>query len=340
MRDPTPILLCDSRQREHAAPADHPERPDRIEAIVHGLAPLADQLCVATPREATDEEILAAHDRGLLERLRALEGHNAWLDPDTYSAPHSLEIARRAAGGLIDAALAVATGSAASAFAALRPPGHHAEASRPMGFCLLNHVAIAARALQRELGVERIAIVDWDVHHGNGTQHIFEAERDVLFVSLHQWPLYPGTGALEEHGRGEGLGSTVNMPLPPGCGDAEYAWAFDEIVVPRLLAFRPELILVSAGYDAHRDDPLASMKLTSGGFGALASRLRLAADETCAGRIVMSLEGGYELAALGESVLETVRALLAPEPRVGSFPMPGTPHLATLQRMRRALLDR
>lgn len=340
MRDPTPILLRDPRQREHAAPADHPERPDRIEAIEHGLAPLAGQLRVAAPREATDEEILAAHDRGLLERLRALEGHNAWLDPDTYTAPHSLEIARRAAGGLIDAALAVATGRAASAFAALRPPGHHAEASRPMGFCLLNHVAIAARALQRELGLERIAIVDWDVHHGNGTQRIFEAERDVLFVSLHQWPLYPGTGALEEHGRGEGLGSTVNLPLPPGCGDAEYTWAFDEIVVPRLLAFRPELILVSSGYDAHRDDPLASMKLTSGAFGALASRLRLAADEACAGRIVISLEGGYELAALSESALETVRALLAPVPRVGSSPMPATPHLATLQRMRRALLGR
>ena len=182
-----------------------------------------------------------------------------------------------------------------------------------MGFCLLNNVALAARALQRE-GIERIAIVDWDVHHGNGTQHAFEAERDVLFTSLHQFPFYPGTGALHERGSGEGLGATLNLPLPAGCGDAEYASAFESVLLPALREFRPEFVLVSAGFDAHAADPLASMRLSTRAYAWFCARLRELADACCGGRIALALEGGYDLGALGESAAAALRALALPEP--------------------------
>ncbi len=189
-----------------------------------------------------------------------------------------------------------------------------------MGFCLLNNVAVAAQALRAEAGLERIAIVDWDVHHGNGTQHLFEEERDVLFLSLHQFPFYPGTGALREQGSGAGEGSTLNLPLPAGCGDAEYGAAFEQIVVPTLLEFRPEMLLISAGFDAHARDPLASMQVSSGGFRAFASTLRALAEEVCAGRMLLTLEGGYDLEALGESAAAVVYALAEPEVRPEKFP--------------------
>ncbi len=191
-----------------------------------------------------------------------------------------------------------------------------------MGFCLLNHVAIAAHALRREAGLERIAIVDWDVHHGNGTQQLFEEDPDTLYVSTHQYPFYPGTGALEEMGLGKAAGSTVNLPMPGGCGDAEYGQVFDDVIVPVLREFRPELILVSAGFDAHADDPLASMKLTTPAYGLFTARLRSVAEETCRGRLVVALEGGYDLDALGASVAEVVTVLLAPSSPTGSFPPP------------------
>jgi acetoin utilization deacetylase AcuC-like enzyme len=218
-------------------------------------------------------------------------------------------VALLAAGATADLALRVARGEARRGFALVRPPGHHAESSEAMGFCLFNNVAVAARALTAEAGVQRIAIVDWDVHHGNGTQHLFEAERDVLFVSLHQFPLYPGTGALGEQGSGPGEGSTVNFPLPPGCGDPEYAAVFGGVVLPILEEFRPEVILVSAGFDAHEQDPLAQMRVTSAGFRWLAERLCALADDVCGGRVVLALEGGYDLDALGESVYGVVTAL-------------------------------
>ncbi len=189
-----------------------------------------------------------------------------------------------------------------------------------MGFCLLNNVAVAAQALRAEAGLERIAIVDWDVHHGNGTQHLFEEERDVLFLSLHQFPFYPGTGALREQGSGAGEGSTMNLPLPAGCGDAEYGAAFEQIVVPTLREFRPEMLLISAGFDAHARDPLASMQASSGGFRSFASSLRALAEEVCAGRMLLTLEGGYDLEALGESVAAVVDALVEPEVRPEKFP--------------------
>jgi len=202
----------------------------------------------------------------------------------------------------------------------VRPPGHHAERDAPMGFCLFNNVVVAARALREATGIERIAIVDWDVHHGNGTQHAFEAERDVLFASLHQFPFYPGTGALDEQGHERGLGATLNLPLPAGCGDAEYGLLFESVLAPVLLAFKPEIILVSAGYDAHERDPLGGMNVTTAGFGLFAERLCAVADEACGGRIVLALEGGYDLEALADSVAETVRVLADPTPRAREYP--------------------
>ena len=252
------------------------------------------------------------------------------LDPDTYVSRESLEVARLAAGGAIDLARAVASGRLHSGLAAVRPPGHHAEAGHAMGFCLFNNVAIAAQALRSEMGIERIAIVDWDVHHGNGTQHVFEGDRDVLFASLHQFPFYPGTGALDERGHDRGLGSTVNLPLPAGCGDAEYGLMFDTLLAPLLLAFKPEFILVSAGFDAHERDPLGGMRVTTRGFGLFARRLCAVADETCGGRIALALEGGYDLEALADSVAEVVRVLAEPSPGGGDFPAasPGGMELA------------
>jgi acetoin utilization deacetylase AcuC-like enzyme len=278
-------------------------------------------------RPADDEEILRVHGVDHLRTLEALQGQYAQLDPDTYSAPRSLEIAKVAAGSTVELAQRVARGQIGRGFALVRPPGHHAERTHPMGFCLLNSVAIATAALRAREGLERIAILDWDVHHGNGTQHAFESERDVLFVSLHQFPFYPGTGALAERGTGPGEGATVNLPLPAGCGDAEYEAVFDAVVVPVLREFRPELILVSAGFDAHARDPLASMQVTTGGFAAMAARVRDVADEVCAGRLVGVLEGGYDLIALGESVAAVLEALTSP----GSAPLqfPGAAPEAT-----------
>ncbi len=313
--------MRDARFLEHALDgALHPERPERLLAIERALEPLAERIRRLAPRAATDEEILRAHARDHLERLRALSGRKAKLDADTYSAPTSFDVARLAAGSAADLALRVARGEARTGFALVRPPGHHAENAQAMGFCLLNNVAVAARALQCEARAERVAIVDWDVHHGNGTQHLFERERDVLFVSLHQFPLYPGTGALDEIGLEAGAGSTANFPLPAQCGDAEYVAVFRDVVVPIVREFRPDVILVSAGFDAHARDPLASMLLSTQGFAALARHLRRVADDVCGGRIVAVLEGGYDLEALGESVAAVLEVFADPEPEWDSDP--------------------
>ena len=320
MPDPRPLLVRDPRFRTHTSPEGHPERAERLDAIDRALAPLLGRVLEVAPRAASDDEILRAHSAEHLALLQKLEGQTTQLDPDTYISPRSHEVARLAAGSAVELALRVARGEARSGFALTRPPGHHAERERAMGFCLLNNVAVAAQALRAEAGLERIAIVDWDVHHGNGTQHLFEHERDVLFVSLHQFPFYPGTGALRERGSGAGEGATLNLPLPAGCGDAEYAAAFEQIVIPTLREFRPELLLISAGFDAHARDPLASMQVSSDGFRVLAGMLRALAEEVCAGRMLLTLEGGYDLEALGESVAGVVRLLAEPELRPEKLP--------------------
>jgi acetoin utilization deacetylase AcuC-like enzyme len=252
----------------------HPENPRRMKALLEATAGWTE----AAP--ATVEQIERCHTAEHVTRIRALDGPT-WLDGDTPASETSYEAALLAAGGAIQAA---ATGG----FALVRPPGHHAPPDRAMGFCLFNNVAIAARAAQAELGLARVAIVDWDVHHGNGTQDIFWDDPSVLYVSLHQWPFYPGTGAP-----GEGNESTVNVPLRAGSGNEEYVLAFEETVEPAVRAFEPDLLLVSAGFDAHADDPLASMQLTGYGFRELARRCRGLAP-----RVAAVLEGGYNLETL------------------------------------------
>lgn len=290
----------------------HPESPDRWVAIDRALraAGLFDVLPLLTPSPATLEQVLAVHSSRLVERIRDIgERGGGWLDPDTWVSPLSWETALLAAGGACDAVDAVMEGRAPRAFSLARPPGHHAEPHRAMGFCLLNSVAIAARHAQAAHGIQRVAIVDWDVHHGNGTQAIFWEDPSVLFISLHQFPFYPGSGSRAETGGGEGTGTTINIPLPAGTGEDVYLAAMDDLVLPALRAFAPALILVSAGYDAHEDDPLAMMRLRTESFGLFAERLRDAAEELCGGKLVLVLEGGYNLNALGDSVVATIEAL-------------------------------
>lgn len=262
-------------------------------------------------READESELGRVHGAGYLADLvHQVPGKSGWLDGDTYFSPGTWAAALAAAGGVIDATRVVLDGEHRRGLAIIRPPGHHAEADRAMGFCLLNNVAIAA-AFARDHGASRVAIVDWDVHHGNGTQHIFERDPSVMFQSCHQYPFYPGTGDSAEVGVAEGVGATVNVPLPGGCGDREYSAVFDGVLIPELRRFAPDIILVSAGFDAHRADPLAGMRVTEQGFRAMADRLVSLADELCDGRVVCALEGGYDLAGLGASVVAVLDALTA-----------------------------
>ncbi|HKJ25896.1 MAG TPA: histone deacetylase [Myxococcota bacterium] len=339
-----PIVVEDPRYQHHRAPAGHPERPERLVAVARAIARREGELARRAPRPAADAELLRVHPSAHLATLAAAVARApAQLDPDTYVSSESLEVARLAAGASIDLAGAVARGDAPSGLAAVRPPGHHAEADRAMGFCLLNNVAIAARALQREHDAERVLIVDWDVHHGNGTQHVFEAERDVLYFSTHQYPFYPGTGAFHEAGRGEGLGATVNVPMPPGCGDDVYAGVARRILAPVVRGFRPDVILVSCGFDAHASDPLASMELSGAGFLALARIVRALADDACGGRLALVLEGGYAAVGLDEGTSAVLEALLEAPPRTlptGAEPEPGSTLHALVEGCRAAHGDR
>ena len=288
----------------------HPEAPRRIAAIEAALA--GADLLGNRPEVAFGPSGLAALERvhaiaylDAVEEL-ALAGGGA-LDADTLVRRDSWEVALLGAGAAVAAVDAVLDGRAEAAFALVRPPGHHATPERGMGFCLVNNAAVAAaQAVAR--GLERVLVVDWDVHHGNGTQDAFWERSDVFFASLHQWPLYPGTGAAAERGAGRGLGFTRNVPLPLGTDDAAYLAAFDAAVLPAVRAFRPELVVVSAGFDAHAADPLAGMRLSEAGFAALATRVATVADETAGGRLVALLEGGYDPPALGRSVVATLRA--------------------------------
>ena len=253
---------------------EHPETPRRLDVLLEAIGEWVE------PEPASDADLQRCHARDYIERVRDVKA-TTLFDLDTVCTPTSYEAALLAAGGAIEAARR-------GGFALVRPPGHHALPDRAMGFCLFDNVAIAARWAQAELGAERVAIVDWDVHHGNGTQAIFQGDDSVLFVSLHQWPLYPGSGGPDEQAE-----TTVNVPLPAGCGDAEYARAFEEIVEPEVQRFQPDLVLVSAGFDAHEDDPLAGMRLTEDGFRQLASR-----SAALGPRVATVLEGGYNLETL------------------------------------------
>ncbi len=308
-------VVEDPRFLDHSGPSGHPERPDRLIAVRDALAPRRDRFEPLAPRPATPDEIQRVHGPQHLDRIaRACANAPAQLDADTYVCAESLEIALLAAGSSIDLVRKVAAGRAQSGLASIRPPGHHAEADRAMGFCLINNIAVAARALQAEDGIERILILDWDVHHGNGSQHSFEDDPSVLYVSTHQFPHYPGTGAASEIGHGRGSGYTLNVPMPAGCGDAEYIGVFQRILVPAAQRFRPDFMLVSCGFDAHADDPLADMQLTGDGFAAMSAIVRQLAEELCGGRLAFLLEGGYALSGMREGTAAVLDAILDPTP--------------------------
>jgi acetoin utilization deacetylase AcuC-like enzyme len=292
------LLFTDEVMVAHDPGAGHPERPARLAALLDDFAkaPIPGVTKVA-PRAATRDELITVHDAAYVDSLATLAGKAGRLDPDTAISPRSWDAAMLGAGGAVQAVESVMSGAAANAFVWARPPGHHAETRTAMGFCLFNNVAVAAAA-GRRLGAERVLIVDWDVHHGNGTQHMFEHRRDVLTMSSHQFPLYPGSGAPDEIGRGEGTGYVVNAALPPGQSDADYGAVFEDLFLPVAEAFAPQLVLVSAGFDAHRADPLGSMNVTERGFAAMCTAVRDLADAHAQGRLVLLLEGGYDLEGL------------------------------------------
>jgi acetoin utilization deacetylase AcuC-like enzyme len=303
------LILTDPRFLAHEAGLGHPESPARLRAILNDLqrAPPGG-VVFETPREATAAEIDAVHAPGHRQLLASLAGRRARLDPDTAMSEGSWEAAALAAGAAVGAVEAVWSGRMQNAFALVRPPGHHAEAAQAMGFCLLNNAAIAAEAARR-LGAARVLVLDWDVHHGNGTQHIFAPRDDVLYLSSHQFPFYPGTGAPTEVGTGPGRGYTVNCALPAGQRDADYGAVFHDLFLPAARAFAPDLVLVSAGFDPHERDPLAQMYVTERGFAAMASGVAELAARTCGGKLVLLLEGGYDLAALPASVRACLEVL-------------------------------
>jgi acetoin utilization deacetylase AcuC-like enzyme len=307
------LVVDDPRLDRHVPPGHHPERPERLTAAREAIAKSADagvQFERVKPRSATDDELARVHDRRFIESLTKLRGKTAYLDPDTYIAAESVEIARLAAGSLVAMVDAMIDGPIPKGVALLRPPGHHARPARAMGFCLLNNVAVAAAAA-RARGLGRIAIVDWDVHHGNGTQEIFWTDPQVLYISTHQHPFYPGTGDAEEVGLAGGRGYTVNVPLAAGSGDVEYAAAFGRIVLPVLEAYAPDLLLVSAGFDASARDPLAQMELSPNAFGWMARELARVTAGSTKGRMGLVLEGGYDLVALEAGLRSAVVGMLS-----------------------------
>lgn len=284
----------------------HPERKERLEATISLLEKekVLSKLLKISPRKATAEEITRGHSLEYLQMIeKSSDVGETHLDADTYLNQYTYEVALLAAGGGLEALTRVMLSQEGQVFVLARPPGHHAEHQAGMGFCIFNNIAIAAEAAKIKYGLKRILIVDWDVHHGNGTQNTFYEDPNVLFFSVHQSPGYPGSGRLKEIGREEGKGYTINFPMYPGCSDADYQEVFSEILLPVAHKFKPELVLISAGFDAHLNDPLASMRLTLAGYRWMTKQLKQVAAENCAGRMVLFLEGGYDLKALSESIL-------------------------------------
>jgi acetoin utilization deacetylase AcuC-like enzyme len=306
----TTLLVSHRSSLDHQTPPGHPERPDRIRAIEQVLGESRfDKLVREQAPEGTLDSVTLCHNEHYINELRQIAPQSGliYLDADTSMSPGTWEAAMRGVGGAVAATDAVMSGTHDNAFVAMRPPGHHAEISRPMGFCLFDHAAIAARHAQRKYGIARAAVVDFDVHHGNGTQDIFWSDRTVMYCSTHQMPLFPGTGARGERGEHDTI---VNAPLAPEDGSAKFRAAFENVILPQLQKFSPELIIVSAGFDAHYRDPLASLNLRADDFGWVTRKLMDVADVSAEGRIVSVLEGGYDLQGLKESVAAHVTALL------------------------------
>ena len=307
-------LVYDPVYLRHDTGPDHPERPERLTAIIEELKRqgLYDRLRLIKPRKAELRWLETIHSAAYVAEVhRACRQGLPYLHSiDTPICAESYEVALMAVGGVLAAVDAVMSGQVANAFCAIRPPGHHALRERAMGFCLFNNVAVAARYAQKRHGLRRILIVDWDVHHGNGTQAAFYADPSVMYFSTHRYPFYPGTGSRSEVGIGEGRGTTLNVPLPAGSGDDAFVEAFREVLRPAAEKFRPDFIFISAGFDAHRDDPLGGMRMTEEGYRRLTRIVMNIAADTCDGRIVSLLEGGYNLQALGRSVAAHIGELM------------------------------
>jgi acetoin utilization deacetylase AcuC-like enzyme len=306
-------LMADARFREHLLGVEHLERPERFDAVMQGLrrAGLLTRLAPVDARPATEDELLLCHTPEYLRIARRdIEAGQPFLSTgDTDITPNSWDVAALAVGGVLNAIDAVIAGRVQNAFCAVRPPGHHASAARGMGFCLFNNVALAARHAQRKHGVARVLIVDWDVHHGNGTQDIFYSDPSVFFFSSHQWPLYPGTGRKDETGAGAGAGATMNFPLPAGSGRREILGAVENSLLPAAERFRPQLVLISAGFDSRAGDPLGRFTLTDPDFADLTRAVMGIAARHSGGRVVSLLEGGYNLEGLALAAAAHVAAL-------------------------------
>lgn len=304
----TTAILCHPDCFDHLTPPGHPERVDRLKAVEMALAGADfDHLLRVEAPLATDEQLLRAHPQSHLDALEALlptSGH-AHVDPDTCLSPGTLRAARRAAGANVLAVDMVMGGEVSNAFCAVRPPGHHAERSRAMGFCFYNSAGVGALHALAEHGISRVAIVDFDVHHGNGAQDVFLRDGRVLYASSHEWPLYPGTGRADE----TGVGNIVNVPLPGGSDGAAFRAAYERTILPALDRFEPELLIISAGFDGHRRDPLATLELTAADFAWVTHALCDVADSRCGGRVVSTLEGGYDLEGLALSTAAHVKVL-------------------------------
>ncbi len=305
-------IVKDTIYLEHMTDDYHPENPKRLEYIYAMLETLDQRdLTYVSPRMATRDEIALVHDASYIDFIARASGKALhYLDSDTVSSPKTYEAACMAVGGLLQLASAIQSLRAGSGFALVRPPGHHAERSQAMGFCIFNNIAIAARYLEKEYGLKNILLVDFDLHHGNGTQHCFYKDKTVLYFSAHQYPYYPGTGWYEEVGEGEGSGYTVNVPMSPGMGDEDYVYIFKDILLPISEMYKPEMVLVSAGFDTYYDDPLGGMAVTEAGFAAITRILLDIAEKHCSGKALFALEGGYDLKGLASSVKAVIMELM------------------------------
>jgi acetoin utilization deacetylase AcuC-like enzyme len=319
-----PLIVIDQGYLKHLPGESHPERPERIQALLNLAGALDKQMFeLASPRAATRADVEYTHGADHVRLVESTSKHNRYaLDGDTITCRDSFGVALLAVGGFLTLLDAIASKQSSNGFALVRPPGHHALRDHAMGFCLFNTMAIGAEYLKRVYGAKKILIMDWDVHHGNGTQAAFYDDPTVLFISTHQFPFYPGSGAVNETGVGAGDGFTLNIPLPAGCTDAEYLQVFQDIVVPAAEKFQPDWILVSAGFDPHRRDPLGGMNVTEEGFGAMARLLLALANRFADGRIAFLLEGGYDLAGLRDSVAAVLAAMQAQvPPPAGHLPL-------------------